>query len=705
MAKHKKGNLGNMILEVFRESANDSLNYKQISGRLSISNKASRKLVAQSLDKLVKTGKLIEEERGKYRLAHQSRNLTGIIDFVRSGAAYVRVTGLSEDIFIPASDVGLALQGDEVSVALKKAKAKKLKGRVLEVSKRALHHITGTLEVFAKFAFLKPDSQKYRGDFFVPLNKIMHAKDGEKVVVEFKDWPEGADSPIAYVVDVIGPPGEQESEMLAALAGAGFPLRFPPEVLHEADRIRNEAKNDWSDREDFRSVTTFTIDPHDAKDFDDALSFKQLEDGCVEVGVHIADVTHYMADGSLLDVEAQKRATSVYLVDRVVPMLPEVLSNELCSLRPNEEKACFSCIFKMKGSKVLGFRIARTLILSDHRFAYEDVQEILEGAEGKYKEELLALNSIAKTMRVERLAAGALAFNKTEVRFELDENKKPIGILLKVQKDAHKMIEEFMLLANKTIATYVGKPTKGEAKIFPYRVHDKPDFDKLTDFFKFISKFGYKVHMKGTKDLPRALNELLGQIKGKPEEDVISMMAIRSMAKAIYTTDNIGHFGLGFPYYVHFTSPIRRYPDVLVHRLLGCYLKNQSAGITPDDLEDLCEHSSERERKAAEAERASTKYFQVLFVQDSVGKDFEGIVSGVTEWGMFVEMTENKCEGLIRLRELQGDYFFFDEKEFCIRGQNTGQEFHLGQKVRVRLDAANLQSKQIDLSYIGASVS
>ena len=308
-------------------------------------------------------------------------------------------------------------------------------------------------------------------------------------------------------------------------------------------------------------------------------------------------------------------------------------------------------------------------------------------------------------LRVAQRASGALAFNKTEVRFELDENKKPIGILLKVQKDAHKMIEEFMLLANKTIATYVGKPTKGEAKIFPYRVHDKPDFDKLTDFFKFISKFGYKVHMKGTKDLPRALNELLGQIKGKPEEDVISMMAIRSMAKAIYTTDNIGHFGLGFPYYVHFTSPIRRYPDVLVHRLLGCYLKNQSAGITPDDLEDLCEHSSERERKAAEAERASTKYFQVLFVQDSVGKDFEGIVSGVTEWGMFVEMTENKCEGLIRLRELQGDYFFFDEKEFCIRGQNTGQEFHLGQKVRVRLDAANLQSKQIDLSYISDSVS
>ncbi len=694
-----------MILEVFREHSHDSLNYKQISSRLRISNKSSRKLVAQSLDKLVKNGKLIEEERGKYRLAHKSRNLNGIIDFVRSGAAYVRISGLSEDIFIPATDVGLALQGDEVSVALKRAKARKLKGRVLEVSKRAVHHITGTLEVFAKFAFLKPDSPKYQGDFFVPLNKITNAKDGEKVVGEFKDWPEDADSPIAYVVDVIGAPGELESEMLSALAGAGFPLRFPSHVLQEADKIRNEATNDWIDREDFRQVTTFTIDPVDAKDFDDALSFKRLEDGAIEVGVHIADVTHYMPEGGLLDEEAQKRATSVYLVDRVVPMLPEVLSNELCSLRPHEEKACFSCIFKMRGSKVLDYRIARTVILSDHRFAYEDVQTILEGADGKYKEELLELNAIAKIVRKERLAAGALAFNRTEVRFECDEQKKPIGILLKVQKDAHKMIEEFMLLANKTIATFIGNSRKGEPKVFPYRVHDQPDFDKLTDFFKFISKFGYQVRLKGTKDLPRALNDLLVQVKGKPEEDVISMMAIRSMAKAVYTTYNIGHFGLSFPYYVHFTSPIRRYPDVLVHRLLGRYLKKQPAGITPDALEELCEHSSERERKAAEAERASTKYFQVLFVQDSVGQEFEGVVSGVTEWGMFVEMVENKCEGLIRLRQLQGDYFFFDEKDFCIRGQNTGQEFHLGQKVQVRLDSADLLSKQIDLSYIGASVS
>jgi ribonuclease R len=704
MAKRKKGNLGQMILQVFREIPQQSLNYKQISSKLSISNKSSRKLVAQSLDKLVKQGKLIEEERGKYRMAHKTRHLSGTIDFIRSGAAYVTVQGLSEDIFVPAHDVGEALQGDEVQIILKSAKSKKLKGKVTEVINRAEHHITGTIEIFANFAFLKPDNPKYRGDFYIPLDRTLGAMDGEKVVARFQAWPPEVDSPIAYVEDVIGTPGEQEAEMMAALAGAGFPLRFPQKVIQEADRLREEAKDNWDGREDFREVTTFTIDPVDAKDFDDAISFRRNSDDSVEVGVHIADVTHYMKPSSALEEEAQKRATSVYLVDRVVPMLPEVLSNELCSLRPQEEKACFSCIFTMRGAEIIDYRIARTVIYSDHRFAYEDVQKILEGEEGVYADELRSLNAIAKDLRHKRLKAGAIAFYKTEVRFQLDENKKPIGVLLKVQKDAHKLIEEFMLLANRTVAAHIGNPKKGEPRIFPYRVHDKPDFEKLADFFKFIGKFGYEVRVKSTKDLPRAINELLDLIRGKPEEEVISMMAIRSMAKAYYSTENIGHFGLSFPYYVHFTSPIRRYPDVLVHRLLARYLKGEQAGMNPDELEALCEHSSEQERKAAEAERASVKFFQVLFVQDSIGKEFEGIVSGVTEWGIFVEMVENKCEGMVRLRDMQGDYFFYDDEAFCVRGHNTGQEYHLGQKVTVRIESADLISKQIDLSLLASKV-
>ncbi len=699
MAKRKSASLSRMILSEFRKDPNASLNYKQLSKRMGIADSGSRRAVLNALEKMVRNDQLVQEDRGKYKLKHKVRFLEGVIDFTQSGSAWVRIEGLSEDVKVSSNRVGRALQGDTVHVNISSTKKNKIKGEVIRVTERAEHHIIGRLEVFANYAFLIPDSNKYAQDFYVPLNKLAGGSDGAKVVGSFSRWDDDDDSPVAVIEEVIGVPGDRETEMLGVLAKQGFPLRFPDEVLKEAEALKSKQINEKG-RRDLRSTLTFTIDPEDAKDFDDAISYKELENGNLEVGVHIADVSYYMEEGSALDKEAFKRATSVYLVDRVVPMLPEVLSNELCSLRPGEDKACYACVFELDDQgKVLDYWIGRTIIHSDRRYTYEEVQAILEGDDGDHKDALRPLNKIAKTLRKKRINAGAIAFNKTEIRFKLDEKKLPVGVYLKTQKDAHKLIEEFMLLANRTVAKHIGNPAKGNVRPFVYRVHDKPDYDKLTEFFGFIRKFGYEVRFKSMKDLPKAINELLDMIKGKPEEEVISMMAIRSMSKAFYTTENIGHFGLGFQFYSHFTSPIRRYPDVMAHRLLAKYAsEKKNPALT--ELEAQCEWSSEQERKAADAERESTKFFQVLFLEDSVGKEFDAIVSGVTEWGLYAEISENKCEGMIRLTDLDGDYYYFDQKQFCIKGHNTGIEIHLGQKVIIRVRKVDLIKKFIDMELV-----
>ena len=702
MSKSKNtGKLSQMILDCFYKHPNAKLNYKQIAQKIGISNANSRKLIIKALNKLCDEEKLYEETPGKYRRKHKKRQLEGVIDFSYSGTAYVRVEGLGEDIQIPKNKTGKALQGDRVSVKVNQQGHRKMKGQVLNVLERKIDQFTGLLDLNEKFGFLIADG-KMPVDFFIPFKHVNGAKDGQKVVAKFLSWDEKDEKPIAKIVDIIGEPGERESEMLGILANYGFPLNFPKQVLDEVDQFTYEIpEQELKKRKDFRKVPTFTIDPKDAKDFDDALSFRQIKDNLFEIGVHIADVSHYVKEGSQLDKEALRRANSVYLVDRVAPMLPEKLSNGLCSLRPNEVKRTYSCVFQIDNdAKVQDYWIGRTVIESDRRFTYEEAQEIIEGGEGDFKDEILQLDRLAKIIRDRRIKKGAIAFDRTEVRFELDEKKNPVGVFLKVAKDANKLIEEFMLLANKHVASFIGNPSgKRKPRPFVYRVHDNPDLEKLAEFVNFIKRFGFEMSIHNISEAPQAINKLLAEIAGKKEEDVISLMAIRSMAKAIYTTENIGHFGLSFEFYTHFTSPIRRFPDVMVHRLLTLY----ESGATSTDiesLEDQCEYSSEQEKKASDAERESTKYFQVLYVQDQVGQTFEGVVTGITEWGMFVEMIENKCEGLVRIKDLEDDYYYFDEKSYSLKAHNTGSEIHLGQKVKVKITRADVARKHIDMSLL-----
>ncbi|MDP4278103.1 MAG: ribonuclease R, partial [Bacteroidota bacterium] len=590
------------------------------------------------------------------------------------------------------------MDGDRVRVMHSAKKTfSEPEGEVVAILEHATTTFVGVLEVEKNYAFLVTDSKKLANDIFIPKDKLKGGKTGQKAVVNITGWPERSKNPVGEVIDILGEVGNNDTEMNAIMAEYGLPYRYPEAVEKAAEKIPVELPaEEIARREDFRNVTTFTVDPYDAKDFDDALSIRKLSGGTWEVGVHIADVTYYVAPDSIIDKEAQNRATSVYLVDRTIPMLPESLSNGLCSLRPNEEKCCYSCIFEMdERANVKKYHIAHTLIKSDRRFTYEEVQSIIEGAEGDFAEDIHVLNEMAKKLRQKRFVAGAINFDRWEMKFNIDENGKPLSVFVKTAKASNQMIEEFMLLANKTVASHIGK-SSGAPRTFVYRIHDQPDAEKMEDLSKFIKRFGYKVKTSGSKtDVSKSINALLDGVQGKNEENLIETIAIRSMAKAIYSTVNKGHYGLAFDYYTHFTSPIRRYPDMMVHRLLDRYLKG-GRSASAEKYESLCKHSSDMEQLAAKAERDSVKYKMVEFMSERLGNSYDGVISGVTEWGIYVEINENKCEGMIPIRELDDDYYEFDEKNYCLRGRRKHKIYRLGDPVRIQVLKANLERKQLD---------
>jgi len=709
MSKKKKpkktqGNsLNHRILEVFRKDPTQSFNYKQVSKRLDVKQTSKRKLIGKILYELFDKGHLIEEKPGRFKLEPSAANLqtmVGKVDMTQSGTAYIEVEGLPDDIYISEQNIGTALHGDLVEVSLIKVKRNgKPIGKIEKVVERAMTDFVGTIEKSLKYAFLVPDSKRMPVDIFIPLSKLNGAENGEKAIARMTDWPADADSPFGEIIQVLGKPGENETEMHAILAEYGLPAKFPKEIVEEAEKIDTAIKaSEIKKRRDMRKVTTFTIDPVDAKDFDDALSVRKLKNGNWEIGVHIADVSHYLKEGSTLDQEAFDRATSVYLVDRVVPMLPEVLSNYACSLRPDEEKYCFSAIFEIdENTKLINEWFGRTVIKSDKRFAYEDAQKIIESGEGDFAEEILTLDGLAKQMRKDRFKKGAIDFHTLEVKFELDEKGEPLGVFIKEQKDANKLIEEFMLLANKRVATFIG--SKQKRLPFVYRIHANPDPEKLQTFSEFIKKFGYRIDTTSPKGITSTINRLMNDITGKAEEQLISQLAIRTMAKAEYSTENIGHYGLGFHYYSHFTSPIRRYPDVMVHRLLQHYLDGGNS-VNQEELEEKCKHASEREKLATDAERASIKFMQVKFMQGKEGEIFAGVVSGVSDFGLFVELEESKCEGLIRLKSLTDDYYTFNPDNFALEGKRIGKIYRIGDELTVKVLKADLAKKQLDFELM-----
>ena len=580
-----------------------------------------------------------------------------------------------------------------------KRKGAEPEGEVVEILESKERTFVGKLQVAKGFAFLITENKTLANDIFIPKDKLKGGKNGDKAIVRIVEWPDEAKNPLGEVIDILGIAGQNTAEMHAILAEFGLPYKYPSSVEKAADKIPEAiSPEEIENREDFRGITTFTIDPKDAKDFDDALSARRLDNGNWEVGVHIADVTHYVKTDGVIDKEAQSRATSVYLVDRTIPMLPERLCNQICSLRPDEEKLCFSAVFELNSDAVVqNSRICRTIIKSDRRFTYEEAQEVIETGEGDYKEEILALNDLAKKLRERRFKSGAINFDRYEVKFEIDEQGKPVRVYFKVSKDANKLIEEFMLLANRTVAEFVGRPPKGKTKkTFVYRIHELPDPDKMENFASFIRRFGYKLKTDGTKtDVSKGINSLLDNVQGKPEENLIETVAIRAMQKARYSTENIGHYGLAFEYYTHFTSPIRRYPDMMVHRLLERYLAG-GRSVIQKKYEDLCDHCSSMEQVAANAERASIKYKQVEFMQDKLGMAFDGVISGVTEWGLYVELNENKCEGLVPIRDLDDDYYEFDEKNYCLLGRRKKRQYRLGDPITIKVAQANLERKQLD---------
>ena len=675
-----------------------------------------KKSVLSILDDLLSKDELMEVSPGKFKLKPKHAHMEGIIDITSSGAAYLLSENEDDDVYIAPRNVKNALHGDKVRIYLyARHKNQRLEGSVVEVLERSRKDFAGKLQVTGKTAFVLPDSNKMLVDIFIPHHLIGEAKNGQKVVAEIVDWPADAKNPIGKITALLGWPGENDVEMNSILSEYGFPLAFPERVEQEAEQINLAIpKEEIAKRKDFRSVTTFTIDPYDAKDFDDALSIRELADNRWEIGVHIADVSHFVRPTTQLDKEAYFRATSVYLVDRVIPMLPEKLSNGVCSLRPNEDKLCFSAVFEIDShAKVHNRWFGKTIIHSDQRFAYEDAQKIIETGEGPLSKEVLLLNDLAQKLRKERFKHGAVAFEKMEVKFKLDEKGKPTGVYLKESKEANKLIEEFMLLANRSVAEYVGKAhllSKGQKKKegdtlsavkrpFVYRVHDGPVQDRIQNFTKFANRFGYKLNIDTDREIAHSLNDLMKNLQGKKEQNVLEQLAIRTMSKAIYTTENIGHYGLAFDYYTHFTSPIRRYPDVLVHRLLQAYLEGHS-GAVKELLEEQCKHSTQMEIKASEAERASIKYKQVEFLQDKVGEVYEGLISGVTEWGLYVEIVENKCEGMIRLRDLDDDFYEFDDTNYCVIGSRTRRKYTLGDNVKVQIVRCDLVRKQIDMRMV-----
>ncbi|MDO5656062.1 MAG: ribonuclease R [Flavobacteriaceae bacterium] len=694
------------ILRYMLKYPNKQMNYKQLASGLQFRNPRQKEHLIKVLSKLAAKHQLIEESPGKFKLNIENNTAIGVIDFTTSGAAYVSVDGIEQDIYIPKGQSKNALQNDLVQLILHDNKGKRAEGSILEVIQRNRTRYVGVLEIVGngKYGFVNVDQTSLHVDIYIPKEELGQAQNGQKVVAKVVDWPEGADSPFGTIVEILGTPGDHEVEIHAILAEYGLPAAFPDEVEEEAAQINTQIDpEEIKRRRDMRNVTTFTIDPADAKDFDDALSVRKLENGNWEIGVHIADVSHYVQPGTLLDQEAYNRATSVYLVDRVVPMLPEILSNQACSLRPNEEKYTFSAVFEMDdNAQVLNSWFGRTVTLSDRRFAYEEAQEIIEGKEGDLKEEILTLDRLAKIMRNRRLQKGAIAFDKIEVKFHLDEKGDPLGVYFKESKDANKLIEEFMLLANRKVSEFVSLKKNGEetGRTFIYRIHDDPDPDKLLSLKQFIKTFGYDLSLGNRRETTSSLNKLLKDVKGKGEENMVETLAMRSMSKAIYSTENIGHYGLAFEYYTHFTSPIRRYPDVMAHRLLQHYLDGGKSP-NPEPYEEDCEHSSQRERLAADAERDSTKYMQVKFLEEQVGEEFYGVISGVTDWGIYVELPESRAEGLVKLRNIRDDHYVFDQKNYAIVGQRTKKIYQLGDKVRVKLTGVDLEKKQIDFELLG----
>jgi ribonuclease R len=708
MSKNKaqfKEVLSTLVLEVFQKSGQQLLNPKQVSAKLKLDDADARDAIAEILRNEVRKGTLREPERGRFQLKELKTFVTGRVDLTTDGSAFIITEDEFEpDIYVAPRKLRNALHGDTVKVYVyaKQKGGRKKEGEIIEIVARAKMDFTGIVKLSDRFAFFVPDDRKMQHDIFIPLTDLNGAKDNEKAIAQISEWPEGAKNPIGKIIHVLGKQGDNNAEMNAILADFGFPLAFPKEVDAAAEAIPETIPAaEIAKRRDFRNVLTFTIDPFDAKDFDDAISFQKLPNGNYEIGVHIADVSHYVLPDSALDIEAYDRGTSVYLVDRVIPMLPERLSNGLCSLRPNEDKLCFSAVFELdEKANIHSEWFGRTVIHSDKRFAYEEAQEIIEGKQSDFSEEILKLNELAYILRERKFKVGAISFESAEVKFKLDEQGKPIGVYVKERKDAHKLIEDFMLLANRKVAEFVAKKGQGKHKYtFVYRAHDSPKEEALLNFAQFASKFGYKINTQSDKTIAFSLNALLVDVEGKGEQNVLTQLAIRSMAKAIYTTKKSSHYGLAFEYYTHFTSPIRRYPDVMVHRLLAHYL-DEGSTANAEHYEKLCVHSSQMEKRAADAERASVKYKQAEYLQDNVGKEFEGIISGVTEWGMYVELVENKCEGMIRLRDINDDFYVLDEKNYCIIGQRKKRKYQLGDKVTIKVKKVDLTKRQIDFSLV-----
>ncbi|MFR9165983.1 MAG: ribonuclease R [Dysgonomonas sp.] len=703
--RKNKSQIITATLNFFNHNTKTAYNYKQIASDLGLKTDGEKLLLRDILDDLRDDAFIVEEKTGRYKSNTRGLFLEGRFERRSSGKNFfIPDDDDDENIFIAERNSAHAMNGDRVRVQmLAKRKGKDPEGEVVEILQRSQTRFVGVLDVQKHFAFLVMDSKILANDIFIPADNLNGGQSGDKAVVEIVEWPQKAKNPIGKVVDVLGKAGSNNTEMHAILAEYGLPYKYPEKVEAEADKISDViTKEEIKKREDFRKVVTFTIDPKDAKDFDDALSIRQLENGLWEVGVHIADVTHYVQQGGIIDKEAEDRATSVYLVDRTIPMLPEKLSNGLCSLRPFEEKLCYSAIFDMDDeANIKKYRIKRTVIKSDRRFTYEEAQDIIETGKGDFKDEVLKLNDLAKKLREKRFEHGAISFDRQEVRFDIDENGKPLSVYFKVAKDSNKLIEEFMLLANKTVAESIGKVPKGKnAKTFVYRIHDLPNPEKMQNLSEFIHRFGYKIKTSGSKvNVSKSINKLLNQIENKPEEELISTITIRAMAKAVYSTHNIGHYGLAFDYYTHFTSPIRRYPDMMVHRLLTYYAEGGKS-VDEGKCEDECKHCSNMEQLASNAERSSIKYKQVEFMSDKIGRTFDAIISGITEWGLYAEINENKCEGMVPMREMDDDYYEFDEKNYCLRGRRTKKEYRLGDKIEIKVVKANLEKKQLDFTIV-----
>ncbi len=712
----KEKDFSGKILKILSTNANKGFNYKQIAAILEVDDTKSRNEIIKDLKLLAAQKKIIESEPGKYLIKAISQDYyEGKIDMTSRKTAYFVCPDFEDDVFIPNNNLNRALDGDIVKVYVyNRRSGKKPEGEVIEVVERHKTEFVGVIDIQKNFAFVSTANPKMYTDIFIPKDKMGDAEQGDVVIVKIEDWPKRADSPFGSVIKVLGKPGEHDTEIHAILAEYGLPYDFPVDVEVYAQQLDTSIQQSEIDkRRDMRDTLTFTIDPKDAKDFDDALSFKKLDNGNYEIGIHIADVSYYLEEGTALDDEAYSRATSVYLVDRVVPMLPEVLSNFACSLRPNEEKYTFSAVFEIDDkAKVVNQWFGRTVIYSDQRFAYEEAQYIIETKDDtipaetsitgeSYKvsadivEATLKMDELAKILRRKRMSEGAISFDKVEVKFNLDEKGEPVGVYFKVAKDANHLIEEFMLLANRKVAEYIGK----QKKTFVYRIHDEPNEDKLIAMQTVISKFGYKIDLRTKGGIAQSLNNLMQEVNGKKEQNLIDTLAIRTMSKAKYSTDNIGHYGLAFDYYSHFTSPIRRYPDVMVHRLLQHYLEGGKS-VSEEIYEEKCNHSSNMEYLATQAERDSIKYMQVKYMQDHKDQEFLGVISGVTEWGIYVEIIENKCEGMCRIREIKDDYYTFDEKQYALVGAVSNTTLQLGDEVYVKVKNADLVKKQLDFNFI-----